>query len=138
MTNEETKRWLNRGYKLNEEINQLEAAKHTMFDRLTSITPAYDGETVSGTKDPHKYDAYFAYCADIDNRVNELFDIKREIQQIIAKVDDAKLRALLLGRYINFMTFEQIAVNMSYDWRWIMRLHNQALNAVNEVLNKPY
>lgn len=137
MTIKEAKEWLNRGYKLNEEINQLEAAKRTMYDRLTSITPAYEGEIVSGTKDPHKYDAYAAYCADIDSRVDELFEIKREIQQAISKVDDAKLRALLLARYINFMTFEEIAVNMSYDWRWIMRLHNKALNIVAELINKP-
>ena len=128
------KEYLRRAYKLNEEIDQLEAAKHKMFSRITSITPKYNGDTVSGTKDPHKYDAYAQFAAEIDNRVDELVSIKSDILNTIKKVGDAKLRTLLIARYINFMTFEGIAVMMNYDWRHIMRLHSAALKAVDEVL----
>lgn len=128
------KEYLRRAYKLNEEIDQLETAKHEMFSRITSITPDYNGDTVSGTKDPHKYDAYAQFAAEIDNRVDELVSIKSDILNTIKKVEDAKLRTLLIARYINFMTFEGIAVMMNYDWRHIMRLHSAALNAVDEVL----
>ena len=128
------KEYLRRAYKLNEEIDQLEAAKHKMFRRITSITPKYNGDTVSGTKDPHKYDAYAQFAAEIDNRVDELVSIKSDILNTIKKVEDAKLRTLLIARYINFMTFEGIAVMMNYDWRHIMRLHSAALKAIDEVL----
>ena len=128
------KEYLRRAYKLNEEIDQLEAAKHKMFSRITSITPKYNGDTVSGTKDPHKYDAYAKFAAKIDNRVDELVSIKSDILNTIKKVEDAKLRTLLIARYINFMTFEGIAVMMNYDWRHIMRLHSAALKAIDEVL----
>ena len=128
------KEYLRRAYKLNEEIDQLEAAKHKMFSRITSITPKYNGDTVSGTKDPHKYDAYAQFAAEIDNRVDELVSIKSDILNTIKKVGDAKLRTLLIARYINFMTFEGIVVMMNYDWRHIMRLHSAALKAVDEVL----
>ena len=128
------KEYLRRAYKLNEEIDQLETAKHEMFSRITSITPDYNGDTVSGTKDPHKYDAYAQFAAEIDNRVDELVSIKSDILNTIKKVEDAKLRTLLIARYINFMTFEGIAVMMNYDWRHIMRLHSAALKAVDEVL----
>ena len=128
------KEYLRRAYKLNEEIDQLEAAKHKMFSRITSITPKYNGDTVSGTKDPHKYDTYAQFAAEIDNRVDELVSIKSDILNTIKKVEDAKLRTLLIARYINFMTFEGIAVMMNYDWRHIMRLHSAALKAVDEVL----
>ena len=128
------KEYLRRAYKLNEEIDQLETAKHEMFSRITSITPDYNGDTVSGTKDPHKYDAYAQFAAEIDNRVDELINIKSDILNTINKVEDAKLRTLLIARYINFMTFESIAVMMNYDWRHIMRLHSDGLKAVDEVL----
>lgn len=128
------KEYLRRAYKLNEEIDQLETAKHEMFSRITSITPDYNGDTVSGTKDPHKYDAYAQFAAEIDNRVDELISIKSDILNTINKVEDAKLRTLLIARYINFMTFEGIAVMMNYDWRHIMRLHSDGLKAVDEVL----
>ena len=128
------KEYLRRAYKLNEEIDQLEAAKHKMFSRITSITPKYNSDTVSGTKDPHKYDAYAQFAAEIDNRVDELVSIKSDILNTIKKVEDAKLRTLLIARYINFMTFEGIAVMMNYDWRHVMRLHSDGLKAVEEVL----
>lgn len=128
------KEYLRRAYKLNEEIDQLETAKREMFSRITSITPDYNGDTVSGTKDPHKYDAYAQFAAEIDNRVDELISIKSDILNTINKVEDAKLRTLLIARYINFMTFESIAVMMNYDWRHIMRLHSDGLKAVDEVL----
>lgn len=133
------KEYLRRAYKLNEEIDQLEAAKRTMFNRITSITPDYNGDTVSGTKDPHKYDAYAQFAAEIDNRVDELISIKSDILNTINKVEDAKLRTLLIARYINFMTFESIAVMMNYDWRWIMQLHSRALMEIERILkNTPY
>ena len=128
------KEYLRRAYKLNEEINQLETAKHKMFSRITSITPKYNSDTVSGTKDPHKYDAYAQFAAEIDNRVDELVSIKSDILNTIKKVEDVKLQTLLIARYINFMTFEGIAVMMNYDWRHIMRLHSAALKAIDEVL----
>lgn len=106
-----------------------------MFNRITSITPAYSGDVVCGTKDPHKYDAYVQYCADIDQRIDELICIKGEIQDTIRKVDDAKLRTLLVARYINFNSFESIAVSMGYDWRWIMRLHSRALTEVEKIIS---
>ena len=133
------KEYLRRAYKLNEEIDQLEAAKRTMFNRITSITPKYNSDTVSGTKDPHKYDAYAQFAAEIDNRVDELVSIKSDILNTINKVEDAKLRTLLIARYINFMTFESIAVMMNYDWRWIMQLHSRALMEIERILkNTPY
>lgn len=133
------KEYLRRAYKLNEEIDQLETAKHEMFSRITSITPDYNGDTVSGTKDPHKYDAYAQFAAEIDNRVDELINIKSDILNTINKVEDAKLRTLLIARYINFMTFESIAVMMNYDWRWIMQLHSRALMEIERILkNTPY
>ena len=128
------KEYLRRAYKLNEEIDQLEAAKHKMFSRITSITPKHNGHTVSVTKDPYKYDSYAQFAAEIDNRVDELVSIKSDILNTIKKVEDAKLRTLLIARYINFMTFEGIAVMMNYDWRHIMRLHSAALKAIDEVL----
>ena len=133
------KEYLRRAYKLNEEIDQLETAKHEMFSRITSITPDYNGDTVSGTKDPHKYDAYAQFAAEIDNRVDELINIKSDILNTINKVEDAKLRTLLIARYINFMTFESIAVMMNYDWRWIIQLHSRALMEIERILkNTPY
>ena len=51
------RQWLNRARKIDREINQdLELIRHT-HERLTNVTQALDAITVSGTKDPHKFDS---------------------------------------------------------------------------------
>lgn len=60
---------------------------------------------------------------------------KREQQQLdIEKVEDYRLRTLLKYRYLEQMTFEEIAEVMHYSWRWIMKLHKLALEKYWEVL----
>lgn len=129
------KEFLNRAYKLNVEIEELTQEKERLFTSITKTVSSLGSEVVSGTKDPHKFDTYANYGAEIDARVEKLIGIKREIKSVIYKVNDTKLRALLLARYINFKTFEQIAVDMSYDWRHIMRLHKEALQTVEQILS---
>ena len=41
---------------------------------------------------------------------------------------------LLYQRYINGKTFEQISVDMHYSWRQIVRLHGQALQYAQHVI----
>ena len=129
------KEFLNRAYKLDLEIEEMKQEKALLLNRITSPVSSLGSEVVSGTKDPHKYDTYANYCLEIDKRNEELMAIKREIKETIYKVNDTKLRTLLLARYINFKTFEQIAVDMSYDWRHIMRLHKEALQTVEQILS---
>ena len=129
------KQWLNRGYKLNCEIDELEKSKATMRDRLISATPSYEACGGTTSPDPHKYDLYVKYCLEIDKQIDELCRIKSEIQSVIFKIDDTEIRTLLFARYINFETFEQIAVILGRSWRWVMYSHNEALHMVEKILN---
>lgn len=128
------KEWLNRGFRLDAEINQLEQAKRNMLDTITSTTPNYGGEVVSGTRNPHKYDAYIVYCEKIDRRIDELYAIKEEIQDAIAMVPDNMQRLVLIGRYINFKTWEQIACDNKYTCQRIFQIHSKALKSIEKVI----
>lgn len=134
MTIEETKRWLNRGFKLDREINQLEEAKRNMLDIITNTTPNYDGEVVSGTRSPHKYDTYVEYCDSIDRRIDELVSIKQEIQEAIAIVPDNMQRLILISRYINFKQWEQIAFESGYSYQRIFEIHKKALTQMSKLI----
>ncbi len=65
-------------------------------------------------------------CKDIGG----LIDLKREIGSCIDTVEDNTLRLLLQYRYIDGITFENIAEQMHYSWRWIIKLHGQALQVL--------
>ena len=73
---------------------------------------------------------------ELNRRIDHLVDAKREIAAVIDEVEDVKLRLILEKRYLTFMTWEQIAVDMHYTLRWTLQRHNQALEAVQEILDR--
>ena len=126
------KAWLKRGWQLDREINSLLRTKQETRDRLTSVTAGYAGEPVQGTRDPHKYDRLAELDEKIDQRIDQLIQVKGEIADAIAQVQDTRYRTLLTERYLCFRTWEQIAVDMNYSWKHIHRIHGEALIELEE------
>ena len=127
------KEWLNRGRYLDKEINQLLEDQQNALNLACGTAVSYGGEKVQTSKQnatEQKFIAYADYSAEIDNRIDQLYDIKTEIKAVINKLDDPLLRALLIARYVNIKTWEQIAEDLNYDLRWVYRLHDKALHAI--------
>ena len=128
------RQWLWRGRNIDREIRSLQDTQRKVHDGLTSITARLNGDTVSSTKDPHRFDK----AAEIDNmieqRVKELLEIKAEILAAIMKLNDYRYRMVLKDYYVDMMTLEQIAVNMHYSYQHIKRLRAQAIDALKHEL----
>lgn len=128
------KEWLNRARRLDYEINALIRAKEDTWARIVSTTSAPSGVVVSQTKNPHKFDRYIELQDRINERIDYLCAVKAEILSAINRVDDTVLRTLLIERYINCKTWEQVAVDMHWSFCAIVQhKHPAALNAI-----KPY
>lgn len=130
------KEWLMRGWRIDREITALERTRRETWERLTSMTPTYAGEAVQREGDPHKFDRLAELDATINRRIDQLVDTKQEIIDVIAQVPDSRYRTLLTERYTAFKTWEQIAVDMNYSFRWTMRVHGQALLAIAPIIEK--
>lgn len=128
------KEWLKRGWKLDQEIAALERTKQATRERLMSVTAGYDGEPVQGTRDPHRYDRLMELEEKINQRIDQLVAVKREIVDAIAQVPDSRYRTLLTERYLSFRTWEQIADYMSIDPRHATRLHGWALLSLEQII----
>ena len=126
-----TKEWLSRATNIDKEIGRLLRERRAAWDRAVSVTSRLNANCVTGTKDPHKYDALVAYENLIDAKVDELYAIKQEILIAIDRVQNDTLKALLLERYIDGKKWEQIAIDLNYSWRQIIRLHGQALQEIS-------
>lgn len=122
-----TKEWLSRATNIDREIGRLLRERRAAWDRAVSITSRLNSTCVSGTKDPHRYDAVVEYEDMIDAKVDELYAVKQEILSAINNIQDGTLRALLTERYMRGKKWEQIAIDLNYSWRQIIRLHGQAL-----------
>ena len=130
------KQWLSRARQCDREISVLMKAKDRERDRLLSMTASMDSDPVSHTADPHKFDGYVELVDAINSRIDELYDIKKEVAAVIDQVKDDRLREILLLRYISIMSWEEIAVSMSYSYMHVCRLHGDALAAADAVWRK--
>lgn len=75
------------------------------------------------------------YAAKLDEAINDLKEqrlkkvrLYTEIQQRIKCVEDDTERELLMLRYLQRKTWEQVAVEMGYSWQHVHKLHSRALS----------
>ena len=130
------KEWLNRGRALNKTIEGLEKAKARAYD-IAVGTAAELTEKVQeshGNSVEDRLVTYADYCRRIDEHKTELLKILKEIMEAIMKVEDGRLRALLIGRYLSFMSWEQVAEEIGQSDRWTRtRLHSDALREIEKI-----
>lgn len=94
------------------------------------------------TEDGHRIalDAAVAELVDTEQKVSaevtQLCRIEAEIDCTISQMPEP-YHTLLLERYINGKTWEQIAVALNYSYRQTTRMHGAALIAVKHVLECP-
>ena len=129
------KQWLARGRWIEREIASLIKTRDELRDRLTHITQNYDGDGAQSTKDPHKYDALAEMEDKLDETIDKLIGVKREILDAIEKLDDSRERMALRAYYIDMKTWEEVAVELKYTWRQTMRIRKTALENMEKILS---
>ena len=68
--------------------------------------------------------------ADINREIDRQIDLRERIETAICAIPDGRLRDLMRYRYIDGLTWEQIAVEMHYSYVHICRMHGQALAVI--------
>lgn len=68
-----------------------------------------------------------ALLNDLDRQAQSCIDIRREIVEKIECMQNETEKLLLRLRYINGKKWEEIAMEMNLDVRWVYRLHGRAL-----------
>lgn len=134
MTTKEVKQWLWRARGIDREITSLMKTVEKEYSRVTSIISQLDATTVSGTKDPHKFDSLVELEGSVRQRLKELEAVKKEILDRINMLDDSRYRQVLKLYYVDGMSLEQTAVEMRYSFPHIKRLRFEAINAIKMIL----
>lgn len=130
------KEWLGRARKLRLRLSALEDSKQRSYARAVSSTAGMS-ERVSGGEPGDKLAAYAEVSLAADRQIKKLEQVRAEILQVIGQVEDNTLATLLTEYYVNDKTWEEVAVQMQYSWRWVRRLHVRALEQVQEILDRP-
>lgn len=67
---------------------------------------------------------------EINRDIDRLVDLKREIMKVIKAVPDVEYQTILEKRYLCFISWEQIAVDMNYSIQHIHRMYSKALKEI--------
>ena len=73
---------------------------------------------------------------DLYREIDERVTAEMEVADVINRVPDVKLRLILEKRYLLFHSWEDVADEMAYTRRWILKKHADALDAVQRILDE--
>lgn len=132
------KDFLSRAYMLDQRIRaKLEQIK-CIRSLATQASSSFGGEKVSHDRNIHSIeDAVLRIVAleeSLGHQIAELIDSRKEINSVIEQISKEKYRLILEKRYLCFLTWDQIAADMNYTRRWILRCHKFAVEEVDALL----
>ena len=134
MDNKEKCRYLNQYRIMHIEIDQITKDLQRWQDLATRISPSYSDMPHGGGSD--KVQTAAVEVAELTDKLNQKLHqaimVQENIKKLLESLDDIKLRQLMSYRYINGMRWEEIAVRMDFNYRWVLRLHRKALNQISE------
>lgn len=132
MTTDEIRKWLGRAFRADKKAQALNALVQQRRENATGLVRASEGND-KGKSDGAKNGTESAYIqlADIEAQLEEC---KKEADKAAAEIFDAikgvhddDLEAVLINRYLNYMTIEKTAEFMGYGVTSIKRKTNKAI-----------
>ena len=105
----------------------------------TGVTARSDGERVQSSGRPSKMADAVDRCVDIeaeiDALIDKLVDVKREITATIEQLN-ANEYDVLHKRYIQHLSYVEIADAKCRDYNWVTTVHGRALKNVQAILDE--
>lgn len=126
-------RYLSRYRRLNERIDRLLEEQSRWREMALKITPTLSqtpGGGESGSPIERPMDKVLEIDEEINREIDELQIVRQEIRAALNQLEDENLKLLMEYRYIDGLTWEQIAVKMNYSYMQICRLHGKALRTI--------
>lgn len=72
-------------------------------------------------------------CECLADEINHLLDVRRQVEEAIAKVSNPMERCILEYRYFSFKSWKEISHSMKVGLRTIYRLHDRAIKNFSAV-----
>lgn len=128
------KEYLGQAYRLDQRINSKLEQVMSLRDLTTRATATMSDMPGGGSRNVYRMQDIIGKIIDLEDEINQdidaLVDLKREMVATIKAVADPECQTLLELRYLCFKTWEQIAVDMQYSTRNIYKLHDRAIKEI--------
>lgn len=130
MTYEEKVRWLRRyqdslrrEQELAEEVEQLRS-------RACKVTPSLSGMP-GGSSDgqalPRAVEQILEAQQELEEQINQCGAVRKEVVAVLEQATSSRDHEILRRRYLLDQKWEQIAMEMRLEYRWVRRLHKRAI-----------
>ena len=130
MTYEEKVRWLRRyrdALRLEEELRQELEAQRARACKTTAALTGMPGGGGNGQALPRAVESFIAAQHKLQAQINLCGAVRREVVAAIDQVADERDHVILRRRYLLGQRFEQIAVEMCLEYRWVRRRHKKGV-----------
>lgn len=127
-------KYLSRYIVLNRRVDRLLEEKAKWWSLCLKVTPSLSpapGGGESGSPVERPMDKVLEIEEKIDQEIDELQEVRRDIKTVLGQLEDDTLRLLMEYRYIDGLTWEQVAVKMHYGFQWVCKLHGRALDKID-------
>lgn len=128
------KEYLQQARHLDDRINSTIEQIRSLNDLATKCTSVITGMPHSPSKSTSKMEDVIVKLVDLKEELSleldTMVDLKKELFSTIKQVENAEHQILLEKRYLCFMTWEKIAVDLNYSMQHIHRLHSLALQEI--------
>ncbi len=131
------KDYLSQAYRIDHRINSKIEQVQSLRDLAAKATSTLSDMPRSASPNVHRMEDVIAKMVDLESEINadlnRLIDLKHEIITVVKCVENPELQTLLELRYLCFMTWEQIAVEINWSIRQVYYMHGEALREVEQI-----
>lgn len=133
MTYEEKVRWLKRyrdALRLEKELREELKDQQTRACKTTAALTGMPGGGSDGQALPRAVESIVATQQELQAQINLCGATRRAVVAALDQVTDARDHEILRRRYLLGQRFEEIAVEMCLEYRWVRRRHKMAVGAM--------
>lgn len=128
------KRYLSQAFGLNQRIESKIDQIAILNDLATKATVTYSDMPKSPNRDGSRMEDAIIKIIDLEAEINQdmmrLVELKKDIIRGIKAVDGAELQTILELRYLSYMRWEEIAIELGYGIDNVYYLHRKALDVI--------
>lgn len=140
MNKQNAREYFSKAYRIDHRIR----SKFEQLESLNALATRATSTLSSMPRNPNRSTSkmadVIARIIDLQEEINQdiisLVDSKREIMTIIKSIENSEYQTLLEKRYLCFLTWEKIAVDMCYTIHHLYKMHNAALEVCSKILNQ--
>ena len=130
MNYEEKVHWLRRyrdALQLEEELRQELEDQRSRACKTTAVLTGMPGGGGDGQALPRAVESTIAAQQELQAQINLCGATRREVVAVLDQVADERDHEILRRRYLLGQRFEEIAVEMCLEYRWVRRRHKRTI-----------